>query len=158
MVCYTFHMDIISIFAAEYFIYISTLLAVSYVLFMHERRHHMQHIAIIVGSAIVAWVLSHFLKDVIAHPRPDLALALITPDSVYSFPSGHASFMSALGFAAYYYNKKGAAVLLFLAVLTGIARVVVGVHYWYDIVGGFILGFFVAWSIVRLSRHLSFSR
>lgn len=145
-------MDTLSIFAAEYFIYISTLLAVSYVLFMHERRHHMQHIAIIVGSAIVAWILSHFLKDVIAHPRPDLALALITPDSVYSFPSGHASFMSALGFAAFLYNKKAGIVLLFLAVLTGISRVFVGVHYWYDIVGGFILGIAVAYAVVRFSK------
>lgn len=151
-------MNSIWIFAAEYFIYISTLLAVSYVLFMHERRHHLQHIAVIVGSAIIAWALSHVLKDLIAHPRPDLTMALVIPDSVYSFPSGHAALMAGLAFAAYYYSKKGAAVLFFLAVLTGIARVVVGVHWWYDIVGGFILGFVVAWLVVRLSRHLPFFR
>ena len=147
-------MDYISIFAANYFIFIATAVAIVSILLMHERRYHVKHIAAIVGSAVIAWVLGHFLKDIIAHPRPDLTLALIVPDSEYSFPSGHASFMAALAFSTYYYNKKVAGALLLLAIFTGIARVAVGVHWWYDIVGGFLLGFFVAWAVVILSKKI----
>lgn len=145
-------MNTISIFVATYLIYIASAIAVLYVLFMHERRNHVKHIAVIIGSAVVAWTIGHFLKDVIAHPRPDLANALITPDDKYSFPSGHASFMFGLGFATYYFNKKTGSILLFLALLTGVARVLVGVHYWYDILGGAILGYLVSLAVVTFFK------
>lgn len=146
-------MDSIFIFIAEYFIFFATILAVLYVLFMHERRNHLKHVAIIVGSAVLAWTLGHFLKDIIAHPRPDLALALIQPNDPYSFPSGHASFMFALAFAVYFYNKKAGMTLLLFALLTGVARVMVGVHYWYDIAGGAILGYVVSFIVIAVFQR-----
>jgi membrane-associated phospholipid phosphatase len=44
----------------------------------------------------------------------------------------------------YGFDKRAGTFLLALAVITGIARVLAGVHFWYDIFGGMILGAGVA--------------
>jgi membrane-associated phospholipid phosphatase len=49
-------------------------------------------------------------------------------------------------------NRKPAVILLVLALFTGAARVLAGVHFWYDIVGGAILGYmtaYVAWYLYK---------
>lgn len=145
-------MDQIVIFCATYLIYISIFAAAFHVFFKHERKHHLRHIVIIFGAAVFAWVIAHVLKGQIAHERPNLVNALIVPDDRYSFPSGHATFMFALAFAMLGFDKKIAFFIGILGVLTGIARVFAGVHYWYDILGGFVLGAGVASLIVMIAK------
>lgn len=146
-------MDTLIIFCASYLIYISALYAVLHVFLKHDKKHQIRHLIIIFGSAVSAWVVAHFLKGMIAHPRPDLIQALIKPDDSYSFPSGHASFMSGLAFAMYGFDKRAGIFIGALALITGIARVLAGVHFWYDILGGFILGAIVAYIVVLLSKR-----
>ncbi len=57
-----------------------------------------------------------------------------------SFPSGHAAVMAALAMTMWYMNKKLGAVFALAAVVSGFSRVVVGVHYPYDIVVGLACG------------------
>ena len=147
-------MNSIIIFCAEYLIFISAFYAIMHVLLKHEKKHYIQHIVIIFGSAVAAWIVSHFLKNIIAHPRHDLTHALITPDDVYSFPSGHATFMFALAFSMFSFDKKAGKIIFILALLTGIARVLSGVHFWYDIVGGFAIGAFVAYFVILVTRSI----
>lgn len=125
-------------------IYLSIFYALFHVITKHERKYHIGHVFIIGGSAILAWILTFVLKDVIAHPRPDLTKALFIPNDVYSFPSGHATFMFALAFSMYRFDKRAGVILFVLAVVTGIARVFAGVHFWYDIVGGIIVAYIVS--------------
>lgn len=146
-------MNLLIIFCAQALIFIAVVYAVLHVYFKHEKRHHIRHIAMVLGAAVLSWVMAHFLKDIVAHPRPDLAMALINPGDPYSFPSGHASFMFALAFAMHVFDKKAARILFILAVLTGIARVLVGVHFWYDIVGGVALGLIVSIVVVTLGKR-----
>lgn len=143
---------------AKYFIYIAALYAVGHVLVKHERKHHIRHIIIILGSAFLAWGVALFFKDALAHPRPDMIASLISPDDPYSFPSGHATFMFALAFSMYGFDKKPAHILFALAVITGAARVLSSVHYWYDILGGFVIGAGVASIVYILVRNLSHRR
>lgn len=145
-------MDQIIIFCASYLIYISIFAAAFHIFFKHEKKHHIRHSVIIFGTAFFAWVVAHVLKGQIMHERPDLALALIVPDDRYSFPSGHATFMFALAFSMLGFDKKIAFFIGILGILTGIARVLAGVHYWYDIVGGFVLGAGVASLTVMIAK------
>ena len=147
-------MNEIIIFCAQNLIFIAALIALFHIVFKHERRHHIKHIAIIFGSSVLAWVVTHFLKDIIAHPRPDLTLALIEPNDPYSFPSGHATFMFALAWSLYGFDKKAGKTIFVLAILTGIARVLVGVHFWYDIVGGFVVGAIVSYVVLFLTKKI----
>ena len=144
-------MNQIIYFCATYLIFIAALYAMYRVLTKHEEKHRLRHIIIVAASAPLAWAASHFLKGIIAHPRPDLTLALLQPKDLYSFPSGHASFMFALAFAVQIFDKRSAKILFVLAVVTGIARVLAGVHFWYDIVGGFIL----AWAVTCIVSYIA---
>ncbi|MFA6608347.1 MAG: phosphatase PAP2 family protein [Candidatus Paceibacterota bacterium] len=147
-------MNQIIIFCANGLIFISALYAFVHIILKHERRHHVRHIALIFGSAVLAWVVAHLLKNIIAHPRPDLTGALIAPDSLYSFPSGHATFMFALAWSLYGFDKRAGAIIFTLAGITGIARVLSGVHFWYDIVAGFVVGGCVAYVVFLLTKRI----
>jgi undecaprenyl-diphosphatase len=146
-------MNTIIIFCAEYLIYVSALYAFARIVLTKKDKDYIKILIIVFGSAVIAWIIAHVLKDIIAHPRPNLANALIKPDSVYSFPSGHSTFMFTLAFVLYYFDKYAGKVIFTLAVLTGFSRVVGGVHYWYDILGGVVLAAVVAYVIVRLNKY-----
>lgn len=147
-------MNTLFIFLAEYLTYVLSLYAVLHVLFKHERRYYLRHIFSIFGFAVIAWGVARVVKNIIAHPRPDLTQALIIPDSVYSFPSGHATYAMALAVAMYTFDKKAGSILILGALLVGLGRVLVGVHYWYDVIGGFIVGAVVAYIAVRLAAYI----
>lgn len=140
---------------ATYPIYIAIVYAVVYVVMMHEKVHHVRHMVTIIGGAIVAYFMAVFLKGIIMHPRPDLTQALFIPNDIYSFPSGHATFMFTLAYSMYTLDKRGSWVLFFLACVTGIARVISGVHYWYDIVGGIVLAYLITHVVVYSVKKFS---
>jgi undecaprenyl-diphosphatase len=148
-----FLMNFIILFCAEALIFIAGAYAVLHVYFKHEKKHHVRHIVMVLGTAALAWVVAHFLKDYIQHPRPMDVVTLLKPDDIYSFPSGHASFMFALAFTMYYLDKKAGKILLALALLTGIARVLAGVHFWYDILGGALIGYLISWIVMSICKR-----
>lgn len=91
------------------------------------------------------WVL----KNAIRRHRPCHGIvgvaALIEPSDKFSFPSGHtaAAFVFASVLAAFY--PAFAIPVFALAVLIGLSRVMLGVHYPGDILAGAVLGLVSAW-------------
>lgn len=146
-------MNHLAIFCAEYLIFIAALYSVIHVVTKHERKHHLRHIVIIIGGALLAWVVAHVLKDLIHHPRPNLSNPLVPENDPYSFPSGHTTFMFTLAFAMCTFDKKTAVILFVLATLTGISRVIVGVHYWYDIIGGVVIAYIIAKLVTTAAKR-----
>jgi len=73
-----------------------------------------------------------------------------------SFPSEHTVFMSSIAFMFLYLkNMRGlGAILLLLAIISGLARVFVGVHYPFDIAGGVIIGAVSAYIVYLLRAYL----
>jgi len=114
-------------------------------LFSHEHKGQGFHnVTIILTAALFAWVLSWTIKHTYPFPRPFIALddviKLINHGGLDSFPSGHATFFSAIVTALYFYHKKIALFYALGALLIGIARIVAGVHWPLDIVVGYALG------------------
>ena len=66
-------------------------------------------------------------------------------ESGFAFPSGHATFFSAIGFALFRNHKKVGYIFILFAILIGIARVAAGVHFPLDILGGFLLGWLISY-------------
>ncbi len=77
------------------------------------------------------------------HPRPfveRLGNLLISHAKDSSFPSDHASLAFAISFGFWYAKEKLIGALCFIfALITGFARVFVGVHFPFDIVGSFFV-------------------
>ncbi|MFC5530248.1 undecaprenyl-diphosphatase [Cohnella yongneupensis] len=108
-------------------------------------------VSLLIGSLIIS--------PAVDHPRPFVAhqvtqLIAHAPDA--SFPSDHATFAFSLAFAIWFTNRRLGVALLALSVLTGIARVYVGVHYPADIAGAIVLSFVVGFLVHKLSGILNF--
>lgn len=84
------------------------------------------------------------VKNIVARPRPFVTYPeitpLVTPGDVYSFPSGHTLSSFCAATACLYYSRKGGAACAVLAILIGLSRLYVGVHYPSDVLGGALLG------------------
>src|SRR3989344_5189935 len=107
---------------------------------------------IVFFAAGVTLIIAHFLKILINMPRPFDAIANVSAlftESGQAFPSGHAAFFSALAFAIFFINKKAGYVFMLFALLIGLARIMAGVHFPVDILGGFTLGIAVAFLVEK---------
>jgi membrane-associated phospholipid phosphatase len=107
-------------------------------------------------------------KDLVGRERPEIVISneaekILNHRSEYSFPSGHASLVSAGTVVATLLfrgtRRKSAALILLTteAVVVSFAQVYTGVHYFSDIMGGIIIGTSVALLSLILVRHLEFT-
>lgn len=100
-------------------------------------------------ALLLSFILGNvILKNLVARPRPcwiDSSVTLLIKNPTdYSFPSGH-SFASFAGATVIFmYHKKEGIIALILAALIAFSRLYLFVHYPSDVLGGAILGIFVA--------------
>ena len=100
---------------------------------------------------VVGFAAQTLFKAIVARPRPDMAYWLIE-ESSSSFPSGHANIsivfwfalLVLLGRALTLRGNRAAAVLIRIilavfAVLIGVSRLYLGVHFASDVFGGWLL-------------------
>jgi undecaprenyl-diphosphatase len=111
-------------------------------------------------AGVLAWEgLSKLVAMLIQRPRPSASLIGVKelvfhrPDN--SFPSDHSAFLMAVAVSFYLAgHKKLGHFVLILAVLTGIFRVGIGVHFPGDIVAGWIVGALVAYLFQLIDEPL----
>ncbi len=156
------------VFIAHTFPYIVILLAGIFLLVHHDVlpsknpfkifAQRWKEIVLVFFSGIFAWCISQILKLLIHTSRPVVefqnVVSLIQKND-FSFPSGHATFYMALAFAIFFSHKKAGYVFIFFALLIGIARIVAGVHFPIDILGGFILGILTAYLVRFFYKKLN---
>ena len=117
-------------------------------LLMHKDKNknikkRARDLAVVVTAAFAAWVVARSIKYFFPHERPSAlpgTTVLFVPDDMQSFPSGHATFFSALPAALYFYHKKIAFWYAVGALFIGLARIIGGIHWPADILGGYIIG------------------
>ncbi|MCK5021735.1 MAG: phosphatase PAP2 family protein [Candidatus Pacebacteria bacterium] len=95
-------------------------------------------------STLSVWVIAKIFKYFYFSPRPFVELEnvkiLFTHGLNDSFPSGHMVLASALATAIYFYNKKLSILFFIFAILIGLSRIIVGIHWPLDIIVGLIWG------------------
>lgn len=129
-------------------------LCIALILYIRHRYAEIMGLGIaVVGSAATMYILKH----VVQRARPGQFYQAYT-ETGYSFPSGHATDAAALyGFAAYLilllapekYRRLGAIFCGFIILAIGFSRLYLGVHYFSDVIAGFIVGGFFVWLGIR---------
>lgn len=118
-------------------------------------------IALIIAVAAVGLsdvISARVLKPGIGRIRPCHELEnvrlLVSCGGKHAFPSSHAAntFAAAVTFAFFY--RRFAGLWVAFSLLIGLSRIVVGVHYPGDVLGGFILGCLIAGGLLLLYRQL----
>ncbi len=100
----------------------------------------------VAAGTVIAWVIAHYeLKPLVAERRPYLSLAhvevLLDRTHGYSFPSGHATVAGAVIVGLLLAKRPvESAVAALLGLLLCFGRVYTGMHYPFDVVGGFVIG------------------
>ena len=152
--------DSVVVFFASYLPFLLIALLVGVVFFKALPLRKKIEILVVAGvSGLVArYGVAELIRFFYHHPRPFVALDSIHPlftDSSWSFPSGHASFFFAMATAIFLYDRKWGTFFLAAAVLVTLGRVVAGVHYPSDILGGAVLGALVGWAAFAVTCHFS---
>ncbi len=142
--------DKITIFFADTFPYIVVVFAFLFLVFY---RKNFKETILVFFSGALAWFLAYIFKFIFHTGRPfeifPNVISLFS-ETGYAFPSGHSTFFMALAFAIFFGYKKVGYVFIFFALLIGIARIMAGVHFPIDILGGYILGFFIAFLLKKV--------
>ncbi|OGE38178.1 hypothetical protein A3B45_03860 [Candidatus Daviesbacteria bacterium RIFCSPLOWO2_01_FULL_39_12] len=133
--------DALMIFGAEYLIYLVFILMI--LLTFKGKINERKAIILALLSLPIAVVLIKIIHLFILEPRPYISYhitPLITYGDDVSFPSRHASIVSAIAFSYLHFKSKWFPLFLFMMVWVGFSRIYVGVHYPIDILGGFLVG------------------
>ncbi len=142
------------------FIYLFILLAILYPIY--KNRDYLYGI-LIASSGAIAYIVSYIAKHIFMAPRPFITLD-ITPlvlESSYSFPSSHVTVIAALSILIWKLNHKLGYIFFTFTILIMASRMILGVHYPVDVLGGLILGiligFFTVWFYEK-TNQLAFLR
>lgn len=110
------------------------------------------------GGVVASWIIAYIIKNIFLIPRPFVTLG-VTPlffESGFSFPSSHVTIIAALTVLVWRVNRKLGIVFLIFTILTGLSRMIIGVHYPIDVLAGacfgVIIGLCVIWFNTAIKR------
>ena len=123
---------------------------------MVERMKRFGQGGLMTVSLFLTWVVVWSIKVLVAHPRPFITIADISPlvsaAPFESFPSAHAAFAMTIAIAVLPYHKRLGQLLVAFAFIVGLSRLYVGVHYPIDVVAGLLIGFLIPTVIHRVFK------
>jgi undecaprenyl-diphosphatase len=135
---------LITLFGSQVVFILALIVAAYYAI-----THHWLHLGVWIAALAGGQLMNMLLKAIFARPRPSFADPLVV-EQFYSFPSGHAMLsMIAYGLLAYFiievlnrrrYKTLVLTVATLLIVMIGLSRLYLGVHFFSDVVAGFLAG------------------
>lgn len=146
-------------FLAVYLIYTLPVILLLMWFFIFEREKRISLVMAMISLVIAVFVLDKLIAHFWFRPRPDINIIGLKevffhrPD--FSFPSDHAAALFAIIFTLYFFGyKKAANWFLLYSLIIVFARVVIAVHYPFDIVGGAAVALISALLIYALRKPL----
>ncbi|MDB4984628.1 MAG: phosphoesterase PA-phosphatase related [Patescibacteria group bacterium] len=123
----------------------------------------LREIGVIIITVLSSLVVALILKAVFHESRPFIANPELKPLFTYgghdSFPSGHAALLYAFAMAVALYHERTGWFFFLFALLVSWCRVISGIHYPIDIMGGASLGILIAyfthWLLTKRMRKIS---
>lgn len=115
-------------------------------------------IMVLAALLVMLVVNNMIIKNLVARPRPCATypemVDLVHVPSSYSFPSGHTVSAIAVAVTILLHHKKLGIVALVMAVLMGLTRLYVFVHFPTDVYGGMIVGSAIALGVDFAQKKL----
>lgn len=156
-------LDLLMLWVTHYVPYFMVALVVVYMVWVYPRRdtynalHRVGQILEYIVTLTTTFVVVQFIKVALAHPRPFVVLSetiLLVPDQAgYSFPSMHTALTVAVAMSVLVHHRRLGKLLLLFALLVGLSRIYVGVHYPVDVLAGGLIG-----AVIAVLFHKLFSR
>ena len=152
-------MLIVSAFGNQLLLVFAALVAIIFSLHKHKKEAILFCIAIAMGG-----ILDLSLKMMVQRARP--AIAPLVIEHSYSFPSGHSMdafiFYALMAYFSYHYLHDRRFTIIVTALsatlilLIGFSRIYLGVHYFTDVIAGYLAGFGWFISILLVEHTLIF--
>ena len=117
-----------------------------------------------ITMGLADFVTYQIIKPAFSRPRPCYALSAVrlVQDGCggdYGFPSNHAAnAMAGAIVLAIYASRRFRPLFFGAAVLVGLSRIYIGVHYPLDVLGGYAVGAFLAAVVITIERKLKIAR
>lgn len=136
-------------------------MAVAAIVVLTLRRRSWTPLILVAGAGIGSLLMTIAGKDIIGRHRPPLADAVPPFEYSPSFPSGHTLnatvIAGVVGYLLWLHRRALVAKVLcvvvpvVIAVVVGLTRVLLGAHWFTDVVAGWLLG--AAWLALVVSAH-----
>lgn len=113
---------------------------------------------VIIFSVLLTWIIVTLIKALVGFPRPFEVVEGIRVLRIHglgeSFPSGHTAIAAALAGAIKPYHHRAGLLLILFALLVGLSRVYLGVHFPVDVIAGFLIGLVISDLVQKMLRML----
>ena len=149
------YFDYIFMFFAEAMPYLFIVLVI--VAWFRSKKQTKRYLISATLTSVVGITINTLIAQVYFHPRPfmnDLGTTLVAHAPSTSFPSDHTTFMFCITFSllCHQTTRTVALGLTVLAVIGGLSRVYIGVHFPFDIAAAAVVSGFAA-MVVHAARY-----
>jgi len=109
---------------------------------------------LVLGTGAGAWVVSYIIKHIVMETRPFVTLHIVPlfMETGFSFPSSHVTVISAITVLIWNINRKLGILFLIFTIFTAFSRMIIGVHYPIDVLGGACFGVVIGLCIIWLNN------
>lgn len=148
-------LDSLGIFFAEYLPYILVFCLLLFLVW--NFRKYWLIVILALASGALARGITEVVRFFWGRPRPFIenhVNLLVGHIDSASFPSAHASFFFGISTALFFYNKKIGTLFFIASFLISFGRVLGGIHWPYDILGGFLVGILSGLIVIKIFKKL----
>jgi len=115
-------------------------------------------VVMVILTGGLAWGAAGLLKILVATARPFAVEALnivplFIPNDPWGFPSGHTALFLALGLVTWFHDRVVGTIVIVLAVCIALTRIMAGVHFPLDILGGALVAGIVVSVLMLFDVH-----
>ena len=149
--------DELSVFVAVYLIWVVMAVIFFYLFKNDSRKAAVRDIMVVFGAAAAGYAIAVIVKNIFQSMRPFDVLTSVRSlidESGYAFPSGHTTLLASFTGALWYGHRKAALWVGVATVLVGAARIIVGVHWPIDILGGLLIGLATGLVAQRIAKRV----
>jgi len=144
----------IALFLSYPFAYGVIFILIIWAIFLSKNK--MFNFSLLFLSGLSSWVMAFVLKGILQVNRPfvDLNIIPLYKETGYSFPSEHMAVFTAIAVSMFLIDKRAGLVFSVIAILIGLSRIAIGVHYPLDIVGGLAVGLITSLIFIEIFKKV----